>query len=825
MAWLGDLTDGAVIIAIVVINALIGFFQEYHAGKSLDALRRMTAPRAKVRREGKSVVIAAAEIVPGDVIEVLAGDVVAADARVIKAAGLSCVESALTGESEAVEKIIDTISDKSAALGDRKNMLFSGTSVASGQGHGVVTATGMSTEMGRVAGLLAETADSEETPLQSRLGALGRSLVWLSLGIVFLIFVLGSLRGVPMSEMFLSSVSLAVAAVPEGLPAVVTVALALGVMRMSRHRALMRRLSAVETLGATGVICTDKTGTLTVGEMTVREIYVAGSSFSVTGEGYGPNGEVLFEGRATEPRHAGPLLELGNILIGCNNAELILDDGGWRIAGDPTEAAMLSAGHKAGARRETIEQNHPKHHEIPFDSIRKRRTVVRLLPDGRLRAQVNGAPDELVGECSQILGDDGPRAITDEDRRGILAENERMASGALRVLGAAYRDLDHAPAHLLSADVIERDLVFVGLTGMQDPPRAEARQSVAECHSAGVRVVMITGDQPHTARAIASELGIISKDERVMSGVEISAIPDDELRELVPQVAVYARVTPEHKLRIVRAWQARGSVVAMTGDGVNDAPAIKAADIGIAMGRGGTDVAREAADMVITDDNFATIVRAVEAGRGIFENIRKSLLHLLAGNAGEILVMTACVIAGLPLPLLPVHLLWINLLTDSLPALCLAIDPADPAVMSDKPRARDKALADSSFWRTVAFTGGVVALVVMAVFLFSLHHGSLDIARTHAFTALVFADVLRAFGGRSRFVPVWRISLLTNPWLLAIVASTVALQTLMITLPSAAAMLQSVVIPAADVLVLLLIAFLPALALEIRKVLMRRTIP
>ena len=773
---LGEVVDCIAILAIVVLNAVIGFYQEFNAEKSIAALKKLTAPRAKVRRDGRVTSIPASEIVAGDVIELEAGDLVAADARLLEASSLKCIESALTGESDAVEKQAITLGQDDIPLGDRENMVFMGTSVATGQGSAVVVATGMNTEIGRIAGLIEEASADTGTPLQQKLDSFGSILVWASLGIVALLFVLGLVRGLKFFELFMTSVSLAVAAVPEGLPAVVTVSLALGVMRMSRRRALVRKLPAVETLGSTTVICTDKTGTLTVGEMTVRTLYVAGQTYEVTGEGYEPNGEVRFEGKVSDARHAGPLLELATVLIGCNNAHLVLEDGTWRVIGDPTEGALLASGHKAGGNKERIEKELPKHHEIPFDSDRKRRTVIRRMPNGRLRAFINGAPDVLLQHCTKIYTGTDVRAMTEHDRLRISSQNTAMAQQALRVLGSAYRDLDENSPTRLTPEEVERDLVFVGLAGMYDPPRAEAKEAVAKCRAAGIRVVMITGDHPHTATAIARELGIASADDLAIAGVELDKMSDDELRQRAPKVAVYARVTAEHKLRIIRAWKANDAVVAMTGDGVNDAPAIKGADIGIAMGKSGTEVTRQAAAMIITDDNFASIVAAVEEGRGIYDNIRKTLQYLLAGNCGELLLMTGCVVLGMPVPLLPIHLLWINLVTDGLPALCLATDPIDPDVMKRQPRGRTERITSGGFLSTMLLTGFLTAGVSFSVYFYGLKTETLELARTHAFAALVFAELFRAFGARSETKPVWRVRLLSNFNLLLVVALSFALQ-------------------------------------------------
>jgi Ca2+-transporting ATPase len=819
---LGEMVDAIAILAIVVLNAVIGFYQEHSAEKSIAALKKMTAPQAKVQRDGQVTSIPAAGIVAGDILVLEAGDLVAADARLLTAASLKCIESALTGESESVTKQPATLEQSDIPLGDRENMVFMGTSIAAGTGQAVVVATAMKTELGHIAGMMEEAGADEGTPLEKKLESFGKVLVWAALGIVALLFGLGLLRGTPLMELFMTSVSLAVAAVPEGLPAVVTVALALGVRRMALRRALVRKLAAVETLGSTTVICTDKTGTLTLGEMTVRSLYVAGQSYEVTGEGYAPEGEVRIGDKTAEAPHLAPLLELATVILGCNNSHLTQENGIWKTVGDPTEGALLAVGSKAGGDRAKIEKELPKHHEIPFDSDRKRSTTIRKLPDGKLRAFINGAPDVLLERCTLLYTSTGIRPMTDEDRQIIVAQNTAMAQQALRVLGSAYRDLDNAAPADLTADTVERDLVFVGLSGMHDPPRQEAKDAVAKCRSAGIRVVMITGDHPHTATAIAREIGIASADDTAISGIELDKMNDDELKQRAPEIAVYARVTAEHKLRIIRAWKANDAVVAMTGDGVNDAPAIKGADIGIAMGISGTEVTKQAAEMIVTDDNFASIVAAVEEGRGIYDNIRKTLQYLLAGNTGELLLMTVCVIIGLPAPLLPIHLLWINLVTDGLPALCLATDPIDPDVMKRQPRARHERITDGGFLHTMFLTGFLTAGVSFAVYLYVLKTGTEEMARTHAFAVLVFAELLRSFGARSETKPVWRISLLTNINLAIVVAISFGLQVWSHHNAWLAGFLKTSLLPLSDCMLLLAFATLPLLALELRKALHRR---
>jgi len=815
---LGETIDAIAILAIVILNAVIGFYQEYSAEKSIEALKKMTAPQAKVKRDGQVVSIPATEIVVGDILFLEAGDLVAADARLISAASFKCVESALTGESEAVIKQPATLELNNIPLADRENIIFMGTSVATGTAQAAVYATAMNTELGQIARLIVEAGTEERTPLEKKLESFGQVLIWATLGIVIVLFGLGLLRGKDLLELFMTSVSLAVAAIPEGLPAVVTVSLALGVLRMSRRNALVRKLPAVETLGSTTVICTDKTGTLTVGEMTVRALYVSGKIYSVTGEGYGPEGKIIFDGNKTESIHAKPLLELATNLIGCNNANLKNEDGIWKVIGDPTEGAMLSAGIKAGGNQEHINKEMPKQFEFPFDSDRKRSTVVRKMRDGKYRSFTNGAPGILLQLCTHLYTSEGIRELTDQDRVNILAETTTMAKHALRVLGSAYRDLENSSIKDLTVDEVEKDLTFIGLSGMYDPPRSEAKDAIKKCNDAGIRVVMITGDHPDTAAAIALEIGITSKVDKAVSGVELEKMSAEELSKNVSNISVYARVTAEHKLRIIRAWKKNDAVVAMTGDGVNDAPAIKGADIGIAMGRTGTEVTKQASDMIITDDNFATIVAAVEEGRGIYYNIRKTLQYLLAGNTGELLLMTACVIIGLPAPLLPIHLLWINLVTDGLPALCLATDKIDSDVMKRTPRKRSEKITNGSFFRTMFLTGFLTAGVAFAVYLYILQNQSTQTARTYAFAVLVFAELLRSFGARSETKYVWQISLFTNINLLMVVALSFGLQILSQHWNVLGVFLKTTYMPFSDVIILIALGTIPLFALEVTKV-------
>ncbi len=815
--FLGEWTDATAILVIVALNAVVGAWQEFKAERSIEALQELNAPQARVQRNGKVTSIPATDVVTGDLLLLEPGDLVAADARLLQATSLGCVEAALTGEAEAAHKHAETLDADDIPLADRDNLVFLGTSVASGTGTAVVVATAMQTELGRIAQLLAETNEEKSTPLQQHLDSFGRILIFATVGIVALTFALGLWRGTPFLELLVSSVSLAVAAVPEGLPAVVTVALSIGVLRMSRRHALVRRLSAIETLGCTGVICTDKTGTLTLGQMTVRTLHVAGHDFEVTGEGYSPAGEIRIAGRPPDPAQHVHLLELGKALVGGSLARLEPIGATCKLVGDPTEGALFAAGLKAGVTLEQLDRELPQSLTLPFDSDRKRSSILRLQPDGQLRIFCNGAPGTVLSSCNRIAAHDGVRPLTEADRATILAQAGSLADQALRVLASAQSVIAHRPPAELTPDTVEKDLIYLGLAGMYDPPRPEAREAIEKCRSAGIRVIMITGDHPKTALAIARELGIDAAPSPV-TGADLDRLSEPELRQKSATAAVYARVTAEHKLRIVRALRADGAVVAMTGDGVNDAPALQGADIGIALGRTGTEVTKQAADMVITDDNFATIVAAVEEGRGTYDNIRKTLQYLLAGNTGELLLVTGCILSGMAMPLLPIHLLWINLLTDGLPAMCLVTDPVDPGVMQRQPRPRSSRIANHPFLRMMFLTGFLTAGVAFATYAWVLRTGTLDDARAAAFAVLVYAELLRSFGVRSATLPIWRIPLLTNPSLLIVVLASFALQIFSQHNDTVGRLLKTAPVPFAIGLLYLAIGAIPLVLLEILKV-------
>lgn len=808
----GESLDAIAIFAIVLLNTGIGFSQEFKAGKAIAALKKMTAPKATVSRGGRVMSVPAVGIVTGDVLALQAGDLIAADARIIEASSLRCVEAVLTGESAAVDKTPHALENAEMPIGDRTNMVFMGTVVASGSARAIVVSTAMESELGKIAMQMDDKPDVSRTPFEKKMNSFGGILALASLAIIAILFVLGFLRGTPLFSLFMTSVSLAVAAVPEGLPAIVTIALSLGVLKMSRRHALMRNLPAVETLGSTTVICTDKTGTLTAGEMTVRALYVAGKRFSVAGEGYAPSGEITFAEAPPAGSEKENLRVLSDVLVGCNDAHLAEEDHGWKIIGDPSEGALLVAGIKAGNSAAEIEKKYPLLRSNPFDSNRKLSSAVRSAENASQIIFVNGAPEVLLEKCTHIYSDAGVRPITDDDRRIITEENASMAALALRVLASGRgSEAGSAP------ETVEKNLTFIGLSGMYDPPRPEAKAAVASCAGAGIRVVMITGDHPKTAVAIAREIGIASPADEAVTGIDLDGMPEETLARRVSEIAVYARVNAEHKLRIVRAWKANGAVVAMTGDGVNDAPAIQGADIGIAMGMAGTEVTRQAADMILTDDNFATIVAAVGEGRGIFGNIRKTLQYLLAGNAGELLLMAVCVVAGLPMPLLPIHLLLINLVTDGLPALCLATDPIDPDVMKNKPAPASNAIIDGAFLFKMGATALLTAGVCLAVFMQMLKSGSVETARTGVYAVLVFSELLRAFGARSETKSIFRIRFFSNLPLVLVVAISVAFQILTHRSAALADFLKTTTIPFATGTLLLLAGSIPLIVLEILK--------
>ncbi len=786
---LGEIADAVTILAIILINAVLGFVQEYKAERSMESLRSLAAPEANVLRNGTGLKIPASELVPGDIVMIEAGDRIPADIRWLKTSNIRIEESALTGESQPVAKFSQELNDEYTPIADRKNMGFMGTVVVNGRGIGIVTATGMDTEMGIIAGMIQEVKD-EETPLQKRLAQLGKWLVTLSIAVCVVVVITGILQGESFYKMFFAGVSLAVAAIPEGLPAIVTVALAIGVQRMVKRNAVIRKLPAVETLGCATVICSDKTGTLTQNEMTVRRVYCDDQVITVSGQGYDPKGD--YHG-ADPYKDKAPLKELLKCAALCNNAMLTKKglrvsglfrsnkhDSIWGIDGDPTEGALLVAAAKAGVWREGLERKEQRIAEIPFESERKRMSVIYKGKEG-FKAYVKGAPDVIIGLCTKELTRNGVVELTPERRKQILFMNDEMASHALRVLALGIKDVKEGDQN----GQVEKDLIFVGLMGMIDPPRTSAIKAIKVCLAAGIKPVMITGDHKLTAQAVARELGILrGPNQLVITGTDLDQMTDEELDKHVMNISVFARVSPRDKLRIVRAFKKNGQIVAMTGDGVNDAPAVKEADIGVAMGQTGTDVTKEASSMIIADDNFATIVAAVEEGRGIYDNIRKFIRYLLSCNLGEVLTMFLGTLVGLPLPLLPIQILWVNLVTDGLPAMALGVDGTEPDIMKRSPRRPDESVFARGLGRKILIRGSMIGLGTLLVFVIGLWYGvGLLAARTMAFSTLVFSQLFHVFDCKSERRGIFEVGIFSNPLLVVAVMISVTMQLSVIYLP------------------------------------------
>ncbi|WP_186826334.1 calcium-translocating P-type ATPase, PMCA-type [Enterococcus durans] len=778
-----DWTDSVIILLIVVINAIISISQENNANKSLEALQKMSAPLAKVIRNKKMEHIETAMLVPGDIIELEAGDLVPADVRILSAANLKADESAMTGESVPVnKKALEGLPDDTV-LADRKNMLISSTVITNGRATCVVTNTGMNTEVGRIANMLI-SEDNNTTPLQRKMAEISKLLSIICLGICILMFVVGILYSRPILEIFMMAVSLGVAAIPEGLAAIVTIVLALGVQRLVKRHAIVKKLPAVETLGAASVICSDKTGTLTQNKMTVVETFVYGN---VTQE---------------------QLLAIGAL---CNDSKLTVDGSEFRVTGDPTETAFVSKAYEEKLDKNELETSLPRVAEIPFDSERKLMSTIHKTEQG-YRVMVKGAPDVLLNRCT----------IGEADAQKIAAKNAYMASNALRVLGVAYKDITEIPEELFSED-IENQLTFVGLVGMIDPPRQEVKEAVAQCYDAGIRPVMITGDHKLTAVAIAKELAIFRSGDLAMTGVELDMMPQEVLEEEVAKYSVYARVSPEHKMRIVKAWQANGMVVSMTGDGVNDAPALKVADIGCAMGITGTDVAKGAADMILTDDNFATIVHAVEQGRGIFSNIKKSIQYLLSCNIGEIItIFVATALNFHQMPLVAIQLLWLNLVTDSLPALALGMEPVEPGVMKQKPRDSRKSIFADGFAASMIFYGVLVGVITLAAYwlgeyVLSNPNIADGTANTMAFATLVFGELTRAFAVRSETRSIFSIGVFSNSAMNKAFSVSLALQLAVLFIPFLQEIFKVQSLTGMEWLIVILLSLVPLIVSEITK--------
>jgi len=889
-ALLGDYVEAAAIMAIVVLNSVLGIVQEQRAEQALAALKKLAAPDAQVLRDGARRSAPAYNLVPGDIVFLEAGNFIPADLRLLEAVNLRVEEASLTGESLPVQKNAATVLEKNVPLGDRKNTAFMGTLVNYGRGRGVVTSTGMRTQLGLIASML-QNVESEETPLQRRLDQLGRSLSIGALILVAVVFIvalinqtnIGELFTSPLeyfkefaeqiTEVFIIAISLAIAAVPEGLPAVVTISLALGMREMIQRHALIRKLSSVETLGSATTICSDKTGTLTQNEMTVTRVWADGQFISLTGTGYAPNGEFQIDGAKVDAlREKYPAI-LSALWLGLINNDATIETTGekesqqtYRIVGDPTEGALLVAAAKAGAIHFEIDEAYPRENEVPFDSERKRMITIHDVRDPKPHdlspfsdekhkgwdvIAVKGAPDIVLDLCTQYQGmDDKPRPMTKESKEAILAANDSMTKDALRVLGLAYRlekDVPDNPEEL-KAEELEKNLVFVGLVGMIDPPRAEVKPALEHARHAGIRTVMITGDFPNTAKAIAEAIGLLRPGKKVMTGAALDDMSDEELKNIIEDTDVFARVSPEHKMRIVDALQANDEIVAMTGDGVNDAPAIKRADIGVAMGITGTDVAKETADMVLTDDNYASIVAAVEQGRIIYSNIRKFVFFLLSSNVAEIMIIFLATLAGLPAPLTAIQFLWLNLITDGAPALALAMEKGDPDIMDQKPRAKSEPIVNRSMGigiivQTIVQTGAVLGAFVMGLiwhleagavipsganalsFVIAHDWRGIDVqtAETMAFVTLSLAELFRAYTVRSERASLLSIKIFSNKYMQYAVGLSITLLLIVCATPFLQPIFNTHFLSLREWVVVLGLALMPAVAEEITKFFLRRS--
>lgn len=805
----GEWINTIAIFMIVILNAFIGFVQEFKAEHSLASLKKLTVSTCKVVREGILKTIASKEIVPGDLILLEAGDLIPADGRLVQSFQVSTQEASLTGESLPIYKTIAPIEKVELPIGDRKNIVFMGTVVLSGKGYMLVTATGTNTELGRIATLLSRTQE-EPTPLQIRLQELGRRLVYICLGIVAVVFVLGILRGISFLDVLLTATSLAVAAVPEGLPAIVTISLAIGVKKMVKRKALIRRLPSVETLGCVSVICTDKTGTLTRNEMTISKIWADREIFDVSGMGYQPEGNISLKSHRVSMEEFPGLKRLLEISLLCNNANLVKTDQEWQITGDPTEGALIVAAKKVGMDKQEWEANHPLIGEIPFDSDRKRMSILRKTPEGNILF-VKGACD-LILNLSQfilLLGKIVP--LTSELKKEILSAQDKLASQALRILAMAYKDLGSDQNYDAS---LENNLIFVGFVAMMDSPRPEAKSAVQKCQKAGIVPIMITGDYKDTAEAVAKELGFITEGSLAISGEQLQHMSDEELKASLRNIRIYARVSSEHKLRIVHAWKNAGEIVAMTGDGVNDAPAIKEANMGIAMGIKGTDVTKEAADMIIIDDNFASIVNAVEEGRGIYDNIIKFVNYLLSSNIAELMVIFVGMAQNLKdplgnpfIPLSAVQLLLLNLVTDGFPAIALGMDPFDPKAMERPPRKVSEPILSARFSLQLFSISAVIAAGALTACYIGLQT-SAALGQTMTFTTLVVLELVRVQMVRSQY----NIGFFSNKWIIFALVSSLLLQIMFVYIPSLQKAFGTVALEGKDWGIIAIIAIGTALA-------------
>ncbi len=848
--------DAIAILLIVILNAFLGYYQERRAEAALDALQKLSAPNARLRRGGKVVVVPAAEVVPGDILELEAGDAIAADARLVQAIDLAAEEAALTGESSASVKDATAPIAADAPLADRVTMVFTGTSIMRGKARAVVTSTGVHTELGKI-GEMINSVGEQKTPLEERLDSFGKQILRVCLTLSAVLMGWGFLRGYapflkligvaslgtprPFHELLLEAVSLAVAAIPEGLPAITTITLALGMQRMAKRGAIVRKLPAVETLGAATIIASDKTGTLTQNEMTVRQLFAGNKRFSVTGQGYEPTGRFESEDGKPLDELPAPLRYTLSTAALCNNAQLDEDaeTKRWRIVGDPTEGALLTVAAKGKLSREALAPQNAVVGELPFDSDRKRMTVVTRDHNGKEVAHVKGSVDVLLPRCTKVSDDDGVRDLTLDDQTKILAEADRMSSEALRVLALCRRvrkgttslelTLTGSPPSSRAdvADEVERELTFLGLVGMMDPPRAGVKEAVETCRKAGIRAVMITGDHRLTARAIALEIGLWDEGDEAITGAELAELDDETLSARIMKLRVFARTTAEQKLRIVRAFKARGHVVAMTGDGVNDAPALREAHIGVAMGLGGTDVARQAADLVLADDNFATIVEAVREGRAIYRNIQKFIFFLLSSNMGLLVAVFVVSFFGKWPPLTPLMILWINLVTNGLPALALGIDPPDAKLMSESPRNNDEGLLIKRDYLGILYVGAVMGLCAVALYAMAPQGDEEALLRTRAvaFSLLALSPLFHAWSCRSPIRSLFSSRPLVSIPLILAVAFSAAIHLVAILVPGLRPVFRTYGMNPNEWMLLLALAALIIPAVEVAKVVYRKVWP
>lgn len=849
-AFLGEYIDASAIIAIVVLNTVMGVVQENRAEQALATLKKLAAPDAQVLRNGRRVTIPSHQLVPGDIVFLEAGYFIPADVRLLEAVNLRVEEAALTGESVPVQKNASLVLDNKASLGDRKNTAFMGTTVSYGRGRGVVVDTGMDTQLGMIATML-QSVEDEQTPLQRRLDQLGKTLGWAALIVCGLVLGIGVIRGGDLLEMFMVSVSLAIAAVPEGLPAIVTISLALGMREMINRHALIRRLSSVETLGSATIICSDKTGTLTQNEMTVTRLWSDGQFAEITGRGYRPEGEFLVDGKSINIHEYQGFMS--TLWVGAMNNDSYLEEmesegqeKAYRIIGDPTEGALIVAAEKAGEAQNKLNKKYPRAQEIPFDSVRKRMLTIHEIdepgPDDispfdddserkHYAIAVKGAPDIVLTLCSAYQGmDDKPKPLSDEMKAKILAANDEMTEDALRVLGVAYRVVNVLPEEI-DSDELEKDLIFVGLIGMIDPARKEVQPALELARGAGIRTIMITGDYPNTARAIAKDINLLQTDHKVLTGYDLDEMSDDALREAVNVTDVFARVSPEHKMRIVEALRSQGEVVAMTGDGVNDAPAIKLADIGVAMGITGTDVAKDTADMVLTDDNYASIVAAVEQGRIIYSNIRKFVYYLISCNLAEIMIIFLATAFGRYLypfaagevfsPLAPIQLLLLNLVTDGAPALALGTEKGDPDIMQQKPRPPKEPIINRFMMNGVLIQTVAITFITLFAFGVGLKHDRL-MAETMAFITLASSELVRAYTARSERYPILKIGVFNNKWMNIAVMSSLILLLLILYVPFFNTIFDTVPLGWTEWRLILPLLLVPSVAAELAKMFVTR---